>query len=288
MTKDLYHPNTKPLIEAFIAQPAHALGIVGSDGAGKSYVAKRIMAELLGGPSLEAHPQVYVMDAAEQGGIEQVRELQSFLKLRVPGKAAIRRSVLIEHADYLRHEAQNALLKMLEEPPQDTIIICTTSSKQSLLTTIASRLQWISVQPLSHELAKEAFGSTYPVADLDRAYYTSDGNVGLMVSLLEKSSEHPLAHAVTRAKELLMTSRYERLKDVDRLAKAESSEQLLLIDALQRLLHAALVSNAQRTPAKQAELTRLNQQLKTVFKARALLENKVQPKLALTWLFHSL
>jgi DNA polymerase III delta prime subunit len=288
MTKDLYHPKTKAQIEAFIVQPAHALGIVGSDGAGKSYIAKRIMTELLGGTSLEAHPHVYVMDAAEQGSIEQVRELQSFLKLRVPGTATIRRAVLIEHADYLRNEAQNALLKMLEEPPQDTVIICTTSSKQSLLTTIASRLQWISLQPLSHELAKEALGAEYSAAELDRAYYTSDGNVGLMVSLLEKSSEHPLARAVTQAKELLKASRYARLKDVDRLAKLESSDQRLLIDALQRLLHAALVSNAQRTPANHAELTRLNQQLKIVLKARALLESKVQPKLAFTWLFHSL
>jgi DNA polymerase III delta prime subunit len=288
MTKDLYHPKTKVQVESFIAQPGHALGIVAPDGAGKSYVAKRIMTELLGSESLEVHPHVHIMDAAEQGGIEQVRELQSFLKLRVPGTATIRRAVLIEHADYLRHEAQNALLKMLEEPPQDTVIICTTSSKQSLLTTIASRLQWISVQPLSLELAKEVFGAAYPAAELDRAYYTSEGNVGLMVSLLEKSSEHPLARAVINAKELLKATRYERLRDVDRLAKAESSEQLLLLDALQRLLHAALVSNAQRATAKQAELTRLNQQLKTVLKARALLENKVQPKLAFTWLFHTL
>lgn len=73
----------------------------------------------------------------EEYSIEAVRELQR--KLSFKG----RKTALILDADGLSSEAQNALLKILEEPPKDTIIILTAFTRFSLLPTIASRCQII-------------------------------------------------------------------------------------------------------------------------------------------------
>jgi DNA polymerase-3 subunit delta' len=288
--KLLLNYRTKDQIDSFISKPAHALGLLGSAGAGKSFIAQNIIATTLDSSleSVVAHPYVYILDAAGAGGIEQVRELQAFLKLKVPGKATIRRIALIEHADMLRHEAQNALLKTLEEPPVDTIIICTIASKQHLLSTITSRLQWITVQPLEEKQSRVAFEKDYSEAEIKRAYYLSEGNAGLMTSLLDKNTEHPLAIAVGKARSLLQASRYDRLREIDAMVKGDSGEVWLLVDALQRLLQAAMHSAARLETINTKDLANLKQQLTLVLRAKELLEAKVQPKLTLTWLFHSL
>lgn len=74
-------------------------------------------------------------------GIEEIRNLQKklFLKpLKSPTKA-----VVVKNAENLTIIAQNALLKSLEEPPNNTIIIVTVSNKDLLLPIILSRCKII-------------------------------------------------------------------------------------------------------------------------------------------------
>jgi DNA polymerase III delta prime subunit len=70
-------------------------------------------------------------------GIEEIKQLQKKLYLkpvRSPQKA-----IIIKDAQLLTTEAQNAMLKILEEPPEQTIILLTTDSIENLLPTILSR-----------------------------------------------------------------------------------------------------------------------------------------------------
>ena len=85
----------------------------------------------------------HILDAQEKVGIEDVRELIGELDrkpLNSPLKAA-----LILKAQNLPIEAQNALLKTLEEPPENTRIILTAPTVESLLSTIGSRCLKIEV-----------------------------------------------------------------------------------------------------------------------------------------------
>ncbi|MEI9914152.1 MAG: hypothetical protein WDN66_04200 [Candidatus Saccharibacteria bacterium] len=54
--------------------------------------------------------------------IDEVRAINDFLMLKVPVKRTINRIVIIEKAERLTLEAQNALLKNLEEPPLGTVL----------------------------------------------------------------------------------------------------------------------------------------------------------------------
>lgn len=81
--------------------------------------------------------------------IEQIRELNQFLALSNHQQDGVR-VVLICPAEALNLASANALLKMLEEPPQNTIFLLISHLPQRLLPTIISRCQVIDM-PLPHE-----------------------------------------------------------------------------------------------------------------------------------------
>jgi DNA polymerase III gamma/tau subunit len=74
-------------------------------------------------------------------GIEDIKQLQSKLYFK-PIKSSFK-AAIIHEAHILTIEAQNAMLKILEEPPEQTYILLTADTKYSLLPTILSRCQLI-------------------------------------------------------------------------------------------------------------------------------------------------
>ncbi|MEW5733681.1 MAG: DNA polymerase III subunit delta' [Thermodesulfobacteriota bacterium] len=92
------------------------------------------------------HPDV--LSLAKDGAfikIGQVRSLLSTLALR-PGEGAYR-VVIVRDAESLNREAANALLKVLEEPPERTVFILTASRPADLLPTIVSRCRELRFHP---------------------------------------------------------------------------------------------------------------------------------------------
>lgn len=97
------------------------------------------------------HPDLHILEP--DGAfikIDQIRELQKELSYRpfeAPKKACI-----IDGADKLNLSSGNALLKTLEEPPGDALMILIAPERSAVLQTILSRCQALSFQPLSAEL----------------------------------------------------------------------------------------------------------------------------------------
>lgn len=77
-------------------------------------------------------------DVKDSIGINAVREIKNFLWQK-PNTSA-RRTLIIDNAELLTNEAQNALLKITEEPPASSLLILITSDAESILPTIVSRL----------------------------------------------------------------------------------------------------------------------------------------------------
>lgn len=93
------------------------------------------------GKKIETDPDVHLLESETSIKIEDVRELERILSLKpydLPPKIA-----LIKEAEKLTLEAQGALLKILEEPPGETIFILTTRGEANLLPTIISRCRQI-------------------------------------------------------------------------------------------------------------------------------------------------
>lgn len=76
-------------------------------------------------------------------GIEEVRKIQKAVFLTpLRGK---NKAIVFRHAGNITIDAQNALLKVLEEPPEDTLIILETENSKQLLPTILSRCKIVNV-----------------------------------------------------------------------------------------------------------------------------------------------
>jgi DNA polymerase-3 subunit delta' len=85
--------------------------------------------------------------------IDQIRELSEYLELSAHQESG-KRVVLIEPADSLNQAASNALLKILEGPPENTLFILLSSQIQKLIATIRSRCQLLDLRGPSLDEAK--------------------------------------------------------------------------------------------------------------------------------------
>lgn len=88
-------------------------------------------------------------------GIENVRDIQKATLLK-PFRGKIKAVVISAYED-ITLQAQNALLKILEEPPANTIIVIQTAKKELLLPTIISRCKVIILKPEEIKLIQEDF-----------------------------------------------------------------------------------------------------------------------------------
>ncbi|HFQ7768378.1 TPA: ATP-binding protein [Clostridioides difficile] len=121
----------------------------GMDGIGKKKFADELSKLLLDYENLENSPD-YVLIKPDGNSIKiaQIRNLQSDIVIRPHKDYKI---YIINNAEKMTVEAQNALLKTLEEPPNYAIIILVTNNKESLLETIKSRCDIIKFSPISIE-----------------------------------------------------------------------------------------------------------------------------------------
>ena len=96
----------------------------------------------------------HILDAAENPGIGDVRNLQVNFSRR-PFESKYQTFIILE-AQNLTLEAQNALLKILEEPAASVKILLTAPTSEGLLSTITSRCQKLELTEKSEEVVSEA------------------------------------------------------------------------------------------------------------------------------------
>ena len=278
--KDLViHPATRQQIEAYIRSPGQVLLVSGPSGSGKLSLAKRLVETILELPdnSFETYGQSMVV-GPEDGkaiGIESARQLERFMRLKVPSDKTYNRAAIIEDAHMMTTEAQNALLKTLEEPPSGTLIIMTVSHEPALLPTVRSRAQALSVQKPDRQSVNDFFSQQgHDTEDISKIYTLSGGLPGLMSALLE-DDEHPLKKATDQARQLLSQPLFERLITIDALAK----DRTLAADTTMIMQRMARIS-LQNASGKAAQ--RWRRILEASYQASEALSANAQPKLALT------
>ena len=127
-----------------------------------------------------AHPDVTILTATgEKGETDHTREIESrFIYRPLIGRLKI---VILDNADLLRREAANALLKTIEEPPPDSLIVLVSSRPEALLPTIRSRCQEIRFAPLALDVVEAAVRQRRGLSDKDARFLAviSGGRLGL-------------------------------------------------------------------------------------------------------------
>ncbi|HEY8999086.1 MAG TPA: AAA family ATPase [Candidatus Saccharimonadales bacterium] len=282
MSDIVWNARTKNDVEHFLTNPAHALLLTGVAGSGKTFVAEHIAAKVLQTPydKLFGHPYFTKVTPTKNAiSIDDVRTLQRFMQLKTIGTNNVRRVAIIEHAHTMSTEAQNALLKLLEEPPADTVLILTAHNSRALLTTIRSRLQTIAVQAPGPKELEAAFAQTASSpAFFAQQLRLSGGLPGLLYALLNDES-HPLAAGIQTAKELLQGDTFSRLATVENLAKQKDAA-LTIFEALERIAQAGLDQAAAKNVPRQ--IKQWHHILKVAHETSAQLASNASAKLALT------
>lgn len=134
------------------------------------------------------HTDTMVLNEMDESiKIEQIREIIQRLQMT---KQAQYKILLIKGAERLTPEAANCLLKTLEEPPPNTLIIMTTSNLREILPTIISRVRLIKFSAYSQKYLEEKLTEIYPDKDPDIIKQVSSlaiGKSGKAIKLLENS-----------------------------------------------------------------------------------------------------
>ncbi len=166
------------------------LVFAGPKGVGRK-TAARLVANYLHGSDKANHPDTFwfseifnpLKEAEEQSPFKKT--MDQFMKFVGLSPAASKKKIaIIDEADDLTTEAQNALLKTLEEPHPDTVLILIVEQENVLLPTILSRAQVIRFSPLSDEEIKRAMPDVS-----DEILAVANGSLGFVKELAEGAEE---------------------------------------------------------------------------------------------------
>jgi DNA polymerase III subunit delta' len=129
--------------------------------------------------------------------ISSIREIKKYLSLSEAPNTF--RFVLILDAHLMNDRSQNALLKSLEEPPENVIFILLTSSKENLLPTVISRCRDLTFDPLSKSLVSKILVSHFDIDKklANRTSLFAEGSVQKALSLIEYDIEIVLEKTVS-------------------------------------------------------------------------------------------
>lgn len=235
----LIHELARAHLTALQSDPPHALLITGQNGIGKFTVAKEWASHLT------SAVEVIEPDDKNTIGIDTVRSLYG----RTRSKLAAHQVIIIDHAEAMGVEAQNAFLKLLEEPRQGVTFILTAPHADALLPTITSRLQSVQLAPVSSvKLKNHALSLNSRISDeqLTQLLFVAQGRPGTLAKLIaDEQLFKNHRELMLRAKQLMSASLYERLAMVNDLAKDRAS----LVTILEAMMQMTKLQIA-KTPEK--------------------------------------
>lgn len=264
--EDFYgNENTKEYLNSVFSKDSipHAFLFTGDRGSGKkmlaNIVARALVCESDDKPCLKCsacqkaehgtHPDISFIDADTLSKkTESIRELKLNALLR-PNDAD-RKVYIIDNSGSLTHEAQDALLKILEEPPHFTFFILLALNTSELLPTIISRTTRISLSSLSDEELLKIIKKNFPDISDEEANDLIRTSGGVCSFLVEKQNDEALDFAALIAKSLISKDEFEIFKAFALLEKSKRDMLSSVLDEVSVILRDAIIitTNANSRP----------------------------------------
>lgn len=186
-------------------RPMHAYLFCGADGTGKLTAAKLLAQYLVGKNSEKAvrgtHPDIFILEP--EGGkklitVDQVRTMRADAFIN-PSEGT-RKIYIINGVQLMNDAGQNALLTILEQPPEFAIFILLSESREKVLPTVVSRcavfeMEYVEPRQGAELLKKLVPG--VPESKLFTAMHAAEGNIGFAAKLASSESFSKTENACT-------------------------------------------------------------------------------------------
>ncbi len=170
------------------------------------------------------HPDLLIVESQEKSiSIEQIRQLINFFSLK-PILASLKIAI-IDEAEKLTVEAQNSLLKILEEPYFNDLIILITAYPQKLLPTIKSRLLNLRFIRAKNEEIKEFLIEKMKIKQ-EKAQLIAEnanGKIGEAIKMLDDAYWQEKQEAKKKLKELVKGNDFDKLMIISGIQEEQFS-----------------------------------------------------------------
>ena len=206
------NPKVKEILTKSIKskKTSHSYMFIGIEGIGKKLFAKELAKAILclnDGEycnncksciefSSDNNPDfIYIEPEETKIKIDQIRNMQ----LKVAEKPIISNNkvYIIDDADTMTQEAQNCLLKTLEEPPEYVTIILIGSSENNFLTTIKSRCTKIYFENISNEEIKQYLKKEFETDNIDEELLEiADGSIKRAIEIKENRETYRMLEKI--------------------------------------------------------------------------------------------
>ena len=140
-------------------------------------------------------------------GVDDIRE-QVIGDIQIKPYSSRYKIYIIDEAEKLTVQAQNALLKTIEEPPSYGIIILLTTNADIFLQTILSRCVKLDFKPVEDELVKKYLKDNYGTTDYETRFAVAfaQGNIGRAITIVTSKEfaqlKEEVLHVIKYAKEM--------------------------------------------------------------------------------------
>ena len=150
---------------------------------------------------------------------------------------------ILANAHCMNQNAQNALLKILEEPPKYVVFILTTNSKSALLSTVLSRSVCVSLEGVDIERAANYITSHCENVDYNTAKKTVEtfnGNIGKSIDSLQDSKTSELVDVCNKICKALATSNEYEMMTLCSVFQKDRQGVVFACDLLKSIFRDAL------------------------------------------------
>jgi len=256
------HPETKKALETMKHQRPHAVALVGPSGIGLASLANDYTTDMSSTVITVLPEKDEKIDLARGTiTVQSIRRLYDLTRTIEPSG----RVVIIDYAERMAIPAQNAFLKLLEEPTEGTSFVLLTHQPELLLPTIRSRVQRIDVRPISRKQSEQLLDELKVTDATKRTQllFIADGHPAELARLsTDKDLFEARSTLVKDARTYITGALYDRLLIANKYKDSRSDAQILVEDAT-KLLRLTIASNGDS--ASLALLTQLEQLHKRLF-----------------------
>lgn len=261
MSRPLLHPASEQTISLLLRDLPQSLLLTGVQGVGLGTIARYIAGQV-SSEIVTVLPEKDDRVDIDKGviSVDSIRRLYTQTRSIQTGKQAI----IIDYAERMGHQAQNAFLKLLEEPGASTYFILATHTPNKLLPTITSRTQELEIRPVTVEQT-DIFLDQLGVKDKKKRTQLSFMASGLPAELTRLVNDEAYfesrATIVRDARDLLQAPVYQKLVIAQRYKDDRQAALSLLTDAASILRRSISEKPQENSIAQIDSLLRAHQQI---------------------------